>query len=80
MISPQALVALRQLLLPRDQNLAGVVLAVDAGRFTVATKNGAKAYPAAPGVTPLIDQRVVIQNGVIVQVVGAMAGVPTYHV
>lgn len=80
MISSQALVALRQLLVPASQDVRGVVLSVEAGRYTVATPRGAKAYPVAPGVSPLVDQRVVIQNGVIVQVVGANAGVPTYHV
>ncbi len=80
MISPQALVALRQLLLPRDQDLAGVVLSVDEGRYSVATRNGARPYPAAPGVSPMIDQRVIIQNGVIVKVVGAKQAVQTYYV
>jgi hypothetical protein len=80
MISSQALVALRQLLAPSAQDLRGVVLSSEGGRFTVATSRGAKAYPAAPGIAPLVEQRVVIQNGVIVQVVGANAGVPTYYV
>lgn len=80
MISSQALIALRQLLLPGNQDLQGVVLAAEGGRYNVATPRGAKPYPAAPGVSPLVDQRVVIQNGVIVQVIGANAGVPTFYV
>ena len=76
----QAILALREILMPGNQSLSGEVLAVDAGQFDVATKRGRKRYPAAPGVSPRVGQRVTIQNGVIIQVVGAHAGVPTYYV
>lgn len=80
MISSQALIALRQLLMPAAKDQQGVVTSADQGRYVVATSRGAKAYPAAPGITPNIGQRVTIQNGLIIQVVGAYAGVPTYYV
>lgn len=76
----QAIIALREILMPGNAAVTGEVVSVEQGQFDVATRKGRKRYPAAPGITPSIGQRVTIQNGLIIQVVGAHAGVPTYYV
>ena len=76
----QVLLALRELLLPDSAGLGGEVVAINAGRYSVATRNGLREYDAAPGISPAVGSRVVIQNGSIVQVVGAKQAVPTFYV
>lgn len=76
----QAILALREILMPGNSTITGEVVSEEQGQFDVATRKGRKRYPAAPGVTPRIGQRVTIQNGLIIQVAGAHAGVPTYYV
>lgn len=76
----QALVALREMLAPANGNVSGVVTLAFAGQYSVATKKGTRPYPAAPGLTPLVGQRVILQNGMITQVTGSSQSAPTYYV
>lgn len=75
----QALLALRELLRP-DAELAGEVVSVAAGICSVVTRHGTRDYPVAPGLSPAPGQRVTIQGGLVVRVIGAKAGVPTFYV
>lgn len=74
-----ALLALRDLLVP-GTGQAGVVVSVSAGQCTVATRNGARTYPIAPGLVVAADQRVLVENGLVVRVLGARAEVPVLYV
>jgi|GEM_PF-3382509 len=76
----QALNALRELLAPSTANVTGVITATASGQYSVATKRGTRHYPAAPGVAPKIGDRVLLQNGMISQVMGAGRDVPTFYV
>lgn len=76
----QALAALRDLLAPSTANITGLITAASAGQYSVATKKGTRSYPAAPGLTPLVGQRVILQNGMISQVVSATEQAPTFYV
>ncbi len=76
----QALNALRELLAPSNTNTTGHVVGASSGTYMVATKRGTHPYPAAPGVTPFVGQRVMLQNGLIVRVSGTNRPVPTFHV
>lgn len=76
----QALIALRELLIPGGREMPGLVTAVAAGQYLVATKSGTRSYPAAAGVSAAPGQRVLIENGLVVRVLGARADVPVFHV
>lgn len=76
----QALAALREILLPPGGASTGLVTAAAAGQYSVATKKGTRPYPAAPGLDPREGQRVVLEGGVIVRILGADTKVPVHYV
>ena len=45
----QAIIALREILMPGNAAVTGEVVSVEQGQFDVATRKGRKRYPAAPG-------------------------------